>query len=132
MKKVRFKPGAAGVRGMSPEEAARLDAKSEAQIEAAARGDADNPPMSDEEWARARTRWLARKAREAAGLSQAKFAQAYHLNVRTLQGWEAGRFTADSGLMAYLQVILREPVMVRLALTRGGDVSVDETSLSSS
>jgi hypothetical protein len=54
---------------MSDEERARRAAMTDADIIAAAESDPDNRPMTDAEFARCRTRWLARKAREAAGLS---------------------------------------------------------------
>lgn len=90
----------------------------EAEIEANAASDPDNPPMTDAEFARARTRWLARKAREASGLSQAKFADLYHLNRRTLQGWEAGRSPADEAMQAYLKLILLDGRHVQSVLSR--------------
>ena len=103
---------------MSDEERARRAAMTDADIIAAAESDPDNRPMTDAEWARGRTRWLARKAREAAGLSQAKFAEAFHLKVRTVQGWETGRKVADESARAYLEVIRREPAMVQAVLSR--------------
>ncbi len=108
---------------MSDEERARRAAMTDADIIAAAESDPDNRPMTDAEYARGRTRWLARKAREAAGLSQAKFAEAFHLKVRTVQGWEAGRKIADESARAYLEVIMREPALVRAALARPGDAA---------
>ncbi len=108
---------------MSDEERARRAAMTDADIIAAAESDPDNRPMTDAEYARGRTRWLARKAREAAGLSQARFAEAFHLNVRTVQGWEAGRKIADEPARAYLEVIMREPALVRAALARQGDAA---------
>ena len=103
---------------MSDEERARLAAMTDADIIAAAESDPDALPMTEAELARGRTRWLARKAREASGLSQAKFAEAFHLTVQTVQGWEAGRKIADEPARAYLEVIRREPAMVRAALAR--------------
>jgi len=103
---------------MSDEERARRAAMTDADIIAAAESDPDNRPMTDAEWARGRTRWLARKAREASGLSQAKFAEAFHLKVRTVQGWETGRKVADESARAYLEVIRREPAMVQAVLSR--------------
>jgi putative transcriptional regulator len=103
---------------VTDDQRARLSAMTDVEVEAAAESDPDNRPMTDVEWARGRTRWLARKAREAAGLSQAKFAEAYHLKVRTVQGWEAGRKVADESARAYLEVIRREPAMVRAVLAR--------------
>ena len=100
----------------SDEQRARLNAMTDAERVAAAEGDPDNGPLTDAEWNRGRTRWLARKAREAAGLSQAKFAEAFHLKVRTVQGWEAGRKVADESARAYLEVIMREPAMVKAVL----------------
>lgn len=108
---------------LTPAERERLDAMTEEDREAGAASDAENAPMSDEDWARGRTRWLARKAREAAGLSQAKFAEAFHLKVKTVQSWEAGRRIADESARAYLEVIRREPAMVRAALARQGNAA---------
>ncbi len=106
---------------MSDEERARRAAMTDADIIAAAESDPDNRPMTDAEWARGRTRWLARKAREASGLSQAKFAEAFHLKVKTVQSWESGRRVADEPARAYLEVIMREPALVRATLARQGD-----------
>ncbi len=106
---------------MSDEERARRAAMTDADIIAAAESDPDNRPMTDAEWARGRTRWLAQKAREASGLSQAKFAEAFHLKVKTVQSWESGRRVADEPARAYLEVIRREPALVRATLARQGD-----------
>ncbi len=108
---------------MSDEERARRAAMTDADIIAAAESDPDNRPMTDAEWARGRTRWLARKAREASGLSQAKFAEAFHLKVKTVQSWEAGRRVADEPARADLEVIMREPALVRAVLARQGDAA---------
>jgi putative transcriptional regulator len=118
MPMTRFTPDRSARAQLTPAERQRLDAMSDADLEAGAASDAENRPMTDEEWARGRTRWLARKAREAAGLSQAKFAEAFHLKVKTVQSWEAGRRVADEPARAYLQVIMREPAMVRAVLAR--------------
>jgi putative transcriptional regulator len=107
----------------SAEERERLNAMTDADIIAAAESDPDYRPMTDEEWARGRTRWLARKAREASGLSQAKFAEAFHLKVRTVQGWETGRKVADESARAYLEVIRREPAIVQAVLARQGSAA---------
>lgn len=117
MPMVKFTRSASTPARLSDQERARLAVMTDAELEARAAGD-DNPPMTDAEWARGRTRWLARKAREAAGLSQSRFAKAYHLNVRTLQGWETGRAAADSALQAYLEVIRLDPERIRQLLLR--------------
>ncbi len=123
MPMVKFTPDPERPVVMSDEEKRRLASMSEAQIEANAAADPDSRPLTDEAWERGRTRRLARKAREASGLSQAKFAEAFHLNVRTVQGWESGRRTADETAVAFLEVILREPAMVQRALSRKGQAA---------
>ena len=97
-------------------ERARLDALSDADINAAALSDPDNPPMTDEELARVRTVRIVRSVRARTGLSQARFAEAYRINVARLRDLEQGRTRADSALLAYLAVIDREPAAVRRAL----------------
>ena len=118
MPMVRFTLDPDNAAQLTPMERHRLDAMSDEDREVGAASDIENRPMSDTEWARGRTRWLARKARAAAGLSQTKFAEAFHLKVKTVQSWEAGRRVADEPARAYLQVIMREPAMVRAALAR--------------
>jgi len=58
--------------------------------------------------------------RRRSGLSQAAFAAAYGLNLRTLQDWEQGRTQPDGPARAYLLVIDREPRAVARALAAAG------------
>ena len=37
-----------------------------------------------------------KRLREKTGLTQKEFARKYHVSLRTLQGWEAGRTVPDS------------------------------------
>jgi putative transcriptional regulator len=57
---------------------------------------------------------LAKKARIAAGLSQADFARAYGIPVGTLRDWEQGRADPDAAGTAYLTAILHDaPAVAR-------------------
>ena len=98
------------------EERARLDAMTQEEIEANALSDPDNPPLTDEELDRMVAARSVRLARRASGLSQTKFAKTFRINVARLRDLEQGRTRPDSALLAYLQVIEREPEAVRRAL----------------
>ena len=106
---------------LSADTAARLDALTPEQIEANAASDPDSPPLTDVELDRLSASRVAKAAREATGLSQAKFAETYQINVARLRDLEQGRFQQpDSALLAYLTVIRREPETVRRALSTDG------------
>ncbi|MBV9203586.1 MAG: helix-turn-helix domain-containing protein [Alphaproteobacteria bacterium] len=55
-------------------------------------------------------------ARKQLGLSQAAFAQRFHVNLRTLQDWEQPRRVPDQVARTYLRVIERNPDAVAAAL----------------
>jgi len=57
-----------------------------------------------------------RAIREALGLSQHAFANAYRIPLATLKGWEQGRRQPDATASAYLSVIAHLPDAARLAL----------------
>jgi len=57
-----------------------------------------------------------REVRAHTGLSQANFAQTFHINVSRLRDLEQGRTQPDSAVLAYLAVIDKEPDAVRRAL----------------
>lgn len=101
---------------MSAEAIARLDALTPEQIEQNALDDPDNPPTTEEEFARGLFGRRVRQAREKLGLSQKEFAERFHINLRRLQDWEQGRFAPDSATSAYITVIEREPELVRRIL----------------
>ena len=73
---------------MSAEELARLDALTDAEITAAAERDPDNPPLTEEEFAKIKTIQLLRGARSRTGLSQTQFAARYRIDVARLRDWE--------------------------------------------
>ena len=101
---------------MSPEALARLDAMTDAEVDAAARSDPDNPPMTEDEFDRLAAGRRVQAVRKRTGLSQARFAAAYRINVARLRDLERGRTRPDSALLAYLTVIDREPEVVLRAL----------------
>ncbi|WP_434617627.1 helix-turn-helix domain-containing protein [Tabrizicola sp. M-4] len=55
---------------------------------------------------------LVRRTRLALGLSQAAFAQRFHVPVGTLRDWEQARATPPDFAMAYMRVIARHPELV--------------------
>jgi putative transcriptional regulator len=58
-----------------------------------------------------------RAIREQLRLSQSEFAEAYHIPLATLQGWEQGRRAPDATAAAYLNVIAAMPDQAKAALT---------------
>ena len=90
--------------------------RTDAEIEAAAADDPDNPPLTDERlegFSRVpRTKTL----RRALGLTQEEFARAFQIPIGTLRDWEQGRSQPDQPARAYLTVIAREPDLVRRSL----------------
>ncbi len=97
-------------------ERARLDGMTREDIERSALEDRDNPPTSEEELARAVAARAVRRARQCSGLSQAKFAERFRINLARLKDWEQGRFMPDTAALAYLKVIERDPEAVARAL----------------
>jgi DNA-binding transcriptional regulator YiaG len=70
------------------------------EVERNAREDQDNPPSSEEELARAVAARAGCRARQRTGLSQAKFAKRFQINLARLKDWEQGRFMPDTVALA--------------------------------
>jgi putative transcriptional regulator len=102
----------------------RVAAMKEAEVVARARSDRDARPVARghlRDFQRVTlTAGEVRAIRRRSGLSQAAFADAYGLNLRTLQDWEQGRAQPDGPARAYLLVIDREPRAVARALAAAG------------
>ena len=77
--------------------------------------DAD-APLSDDEFERGLGAVLARRARDAAGLSQNAFARRFGIPAGSLRDWEQGRRAPDAAAQSYLRVIARMPGAVAKAL----------------
>lgn len=56
--------------------------------------------------------------RATTGLSQARFAKAFGIDVRTLQDWEQGRRVPERAAQLYLSMIAFEPAAVERTLKR--------------
>jgi len=96
-----------------------MRSRTQKQIDAAARGDADNRPLMPADFARMKRTPQVKIIRRALGLSQDDFAACYHIPIGTLRDWEQGRAVPDQAARAYLTVIARDPEAVRKALHSG-------------
>ena len=94
----------------------RFDALTEEQVHAAALGDPDARPLTEERLNRMKRVPRARTLRRALGLTQEEFAARYHIPLGTLRDWEQGRSEPDQPARAYLHVIAHDPDGVRRAL----------------
>jgi putative transcriptional regulator len=74
-------------------------------------------PMTDDEFGRGRTAFVAKRARDATNLSQAEFSSRYGIPIGTVRDWEQGRKAAEAAAMNYLLVITKMPDAVAEALT---------------
>ena len=101
-----------GKRGESPV----IEPRSSAQIEAAAKRDKDNLPLTKSSRARLRRVPRVKTLRRALGLTQREFAARYHIPVGTLRDWEQGAKQPDHAAQAYLRAIAGDPVGVQRAL----------------
>ncbi|MDD3582039.1 MAG: helix-turn-helix domain-containing protein [Desulfobacca sp.] len=91
---------------------------SEADIEAAAMSDPDNPPLTPEREAQLRPIPRVRTLRRALGLTQEEFAARYHIPLGTLRDWEQERSQPDQPARAYLAVIARAPEEIAALLRK--------------
>ena len=90
--------------------------RTEAEIEAAAGADLENPPLTDEHLAGLARVPQIKTLRRALGLTQDEFARAFQIPIGTLRDWEQGRSQPDQPARAYLTVIAKEPDLVRRSL----------------
>ena len=86
------------------------------EIDAAARRDPDNRPLTPADLARMKRTPQVKIIRRALGLSQEDFAARYRIPIGTLRDWEQGRVVPDQAARAYLTVIARDPEAARKAL----------------
>ena len=56
------------------------------------------------------------EARHSTGMSQAEFASALHISVRTLQEWEQGRRSPSGAAQALVRIAKRHPDVLKEAL----------------
>ena len=105
-------------RGKSRTAPAKPRPMSEAEIEAAARSDPDNPPLTAVEFAKLTRVPRIKTLRRALSLTQEEFSARYRIPIGTLRDWEQGRSQPDQPARAYLTVIARDPEGVHAALKR--------------
>lgn len=94
----------------------RLDAMTDEEVLAAARSDPDAQPLTPEQLAKMRRVSRVKVLRQRLGMTQAEFAQAFHLPITTLRDWEQHRSTPDAPARALLLAIERDPAVMRQLL----------------
>lgn len=112
--RVTVKPGEAAPRGRT--DWARLKAMTDAEVEAAALADPDAQPLTPEQLAQMRRVSRVKRLRQRLGMTQAAFADAFHLPINTLRDWEQQRSIPDAPARALLLAIERDPELMRRLL----------------
>jgi putative transcriptional regulator len=112
--RVTVKPGEKQARGNTDWN--RLNAATDEEIVAAARSDPDAQPLTAEQLAGMRRVSRVKVLRQRLGLTQAQFAEAFHLPITTLRDWEQHRSTPDAPARALLLAIERDPEVMRRLL----------------
>jgi putative transcriptional regulator len=101
--------------GMTPENWRRLDAKTDAEITAAALSDPDAQPITPEQAATARRPALVKRIRHKLHMTRETFAAAYGIPLESLTAWERHTAEPTPTEMAYLRLIERAPELAKLA-----------------
>ena len=112
--RVIVKPGEPLPRGKT--DWVRLDAMTDDEVVAAALSDPDAQPLTPEQLAGMRRVSRVKVLRQRLGMTQAEFADAFHLPITTLRDWEQRRSTPDAPARALLLAIERDPEIMRRLL----------------
>lgn len=86
------------------------------EVMAAARSDPDAQPLTAEQLAEMRRVPRVKAVRQQLGMTQAEFADAFHLPITTLRDWEQRRSVPDAPARALLLAIERNPKVMRKLL----------------
>ena len=86
------------------------------EVTAAALSDPDAQPLTPEQLAGMRRVSRIKILRQRLGMTQERFAEAFHLPITTLRDWEQGRSTPDAPARALLLAIERDPEAMRRLL----------------
>jgi putative transcriptional regulator len=108
------KPGESLPRGDT--DWARLEALTDEEVLATAQFDPDMQPLNLEQLKGMRRVSRVKVLRQRLGMTQAEFAQAFHLPITTLRDWEQRRSTPDAPARALLLAIERDPEVMRRLL----------------
>ena len=95
----------------------QLDAMNDDEAMAAALADPDAQPLSVEGLARMRRVSRVKALRQRLGMTEAQFAEAFHLPITTLRDWEQRRTAPDARARALLLAIERDPEVMRRLLS---------------
>jgi putative transcriptional regulator len=95
---------------------ARLDAMTDEEVTAAVPSDPHAQPLTTEQLSRMRRVSRVKVLRHRLGMTQALFAEAFHLPITTLRDWEQHRSTPDAPARALLLAIERDPEVMRRLL----------------
>lgn len=112
--RVTVKPGEPLPRGDT--DWAQLEALTDEEVIAAARSDPNAQLLNPEQLATMRRVSRVKVLRQRLGMTQAEFAQAFHLPITTLRDWEQRRSTPDAPARALLLAIERNPEVMRRLL----------------
>ena len=115
--RVIVKPGDSLPRGDT--DWGRLDAMTDKEATAAALSDPDAQPLTPEQLAKMCRVSRVKVLRQRLGMTQAEFAEAFHLPITTLRDWEQHRSTPDAPARALLLAIERDPEVMRRLLADG-------------
>src|SRR5882757_6391901 len=94
---------------LSPEEKRRVDNLSDAEIEANALSDPDNPPLTEDQLKRMVLAREVRLTREKLGLSQPEFAARFHIGLARLRDFEQARSEPDFIVRVFMRMIYEDP-----------------------
>jgi putative transcriptional regulator len=94
----------------------RLDAMTDEEVAAAALSDPDAQPLAAKQLAGMRRVSRVKALRQRLEMTQAEFAEAFHLPITTLRDWEQRRSTPDAPARALLLAIERDPEVMRRLL----------------
>src|SRR6202795_4305559 len=95
---------------------ARIDAMTDEEVVAAALSDPDAQPLNPEQLAKMRQVSRVKVLRQRLTMTQAQFAEAFHLPISTLRDWEQHRSAPDAPARALLLAIERDPEVMRRLL----------------
>jgi putative transcriptional regulator len=95
---------------------AECDAMSDEEVHKAALADPDAQPLTKRQLARMRRVTPVKRLRWELGLSQAEFAERFHIPIGTLRDWEQRRSEPDQAAQAYLKVIAADAAFVERVL----------------